>query len=183
MVFVASSSRSGSASSVINSMALKNFTALGLGLPNGRSFPALTRMATSSVEQFNSLATYSASNRAGKSFAAHVAITACVMSSVIIRPFSFGHTYSTSYPVRPATRPRAPRAGRWSGLAGSHQNIQRRNRSVFYPLLGSAYWPQLRFTAPTPYLLEFAPACDWLIPTEQRRQLYLECYRRREPPG
>jgi hypothetical protein len=70
-----------------------------------------------------------------------------------------------------------------AGHAGSHQNIQRRNRSVFYPLLASAYWPQLRFTAPTPYLLEFAPACDWLIPTEQRRQFYLECYRQREPPG
>jgi hypothetical protein len=43
-----------------------------------------------------------------------------------------GHTFSTSYPVRPATRP-ALRAGQVVGPAGSHQNIQRRNRSVFYP--------------------------------------------------
>jgi hypothetical protein len=51
-------------------MELKNFTAFGFGLPNGRSFPALTRMATSSVEQFNSFATCPASKRAGKSLAA-----------------------------------------------------------------------------------------------------------------
>ena len=35
-------------------MELKNFTALGFGLPSARSFPALARMATSSVEQFRS---------------------------------------------------------------------------------------------------------------------------------
>ena len=57
MVFVASSSQSASASKVINSMELKNFTAFGLDLPSARSFPALTRIATSSVVQFNSFAT------------------------------------------------------------------------------------------------------------------------------
>jgi hypothetical protein len=40
MVFVASSSHSRSASKVINSMELKNFMALGLGLPNSHNFPA-----------------------------------------------------------------------------------------------------------------------------------------------
>jgi hypothetical protein len=39
IVFVASSSHSRSASSAISSTALKNFTAFGLGLPNGRSLP------------------------------------------------------------------------------------------------------------------------------------------------
>jgi len=39
MDFVASSSQSGSASDVINSMELKNFTALGFGLPSGCSPP------------------------------------------------------------------------------------------------------------------------------------------------
>jgi hypothetical protein len=39
MVFVASSSQSRSASITISSTALKNFTAFGLSLPNGRSFP------------------------------------------------------------------------------------------------------------------------------------------------
>jgi hypothetical protein len=63
IVLVASSSQSGSANRVINSMALKNFTALGLGLPSARSLPALIRMATSSVEQFNSFATCSAKRR------------------------------------------------------------------------------------------------------------------------
>src|SRR5674476_637794 len=110
----------------------------------------------------SSFAVPATSNRADKFLAAQVVIATCITSSVINQPIIFGHRNSTSYPVRPATRPRAPRAGRWSGLAGSHQNIQRRNRSVFYPLLGSAYWPQLRFTAPAPYLLEFAPACDRL---------------------
>ncbi len=38
-------------------MELKNFTAFGLDLPSARSFPALTRIATSSVVQFNSFAT------------------------------------------------------------------------------------------------------------------------------
>jgi len=52
IVFVASSNQSRSASKVINSMELKNFTAFGFGLPSARSFPALTRMATSSVVQF-----------------------------------------------------------------------------------------------------------------------------------
>ena len=50
------------------------------------------------------------SRRAGNCLAANVVIADCIMSSVIIRPFSFGHTDSTSYPVRPATRP-ALRAG------------------------------------------------------------------------
>lgn len=83
MTFVDSSSQSGSANRAINSMELKNFTALGLGLPSARSLPALTRMATSSVEQFNSLATSPAKRRAGRFLAAHVANTACVKSSVI----------------------------------------------------------------------------------------------------
>jgi hypothetical protein len=43
MVFVASSSHSRFASSAINSTALKNFTAFGFGLPNGRNLPAVTR--------------------------------------------------------------------------------------------------------------------------------------------
>ena len=84
MVLVASSSQSGSASKVINSMELKNFTALGLGLPSARSFPALTRIATSSVEQFNSFATCSARRRAGISFAAQVANAVCLMSSFML---------------------------------------------------------------------------------------------------
>ena len=46
MLFVASSNQSGSASKAINSIELKNFTALGLGLPKARSFPALTRNGT-----------------------------------------------------------------------------------------------------------------------------------------
>ncbi len=41
-------------------------------------------MLMSSVEQFNRLATWAASNLAGKSFAAHVAIVVCVMSSVVL---------------------------------------------------------------------------------------------------
>jgi hypothetical protein len=51
----------------------KEFTALGLGLPSACSFPALTKKATSSAEQFNSFATCSARRCAGVSFAAHVA--------------------------------------------------------------------------------------------------------------
>jgi hypothetical protein len=67
----------------MSSTALKNFTAFVFGLPNGLSFPAVTSKATSSGVQFSSFATWTASSRAGKSFAAHVAIAACVMSSVI----------------------------------------------------------------------------------------------------
>jgi hypothetical protein len=54
-------------------------------------FSALTRMATSSVEQFNSFATCPARSRAGKSLAAQVASTACVRSSVIAQ-FDFIRT-------------------------------------------------------------------------------------------
>jgi hypothetical protein len=57
---------------------------VGRGLPNARSLPALTRMATSSGVQFSNFATCAASNRAGKSFAAQIVIAACIMSSVII---------------------------------------------------------------------------------------------------
>jgi hypothetical protein len=53
IVFVASSSQSRSASSAISSTARKNFTAFRFGLPRGRSFPAVTRRATSSVVQLN----------------------------------------------------------------------------------------------------------------------------------
>ena len=42
---------------VAGSIVLKYFTALGRGLPNGRNLPELARIVTSSVEQFNSLAT------------------------------------------------------------------------------------------------------------------------------
>jgi hypothetical protein len=82
IVFVASSNHSRSASSTMSSTALKNLIAFVFGLPNGRSFPAETRMATSSVVQFCSFATCAASIRASKSFAAHVAIAASVSSSV-----------------------------------------------------------------------------------------------------
>ncbi len=61
MVFVVSSSHVQSASRAIHSMELKNFTRFDRGLPGGRSFPALIRMATSSVKQFNSFATGAAS--------------------------------------------------------------------------------------------------------------------------
>jgi hypothetical protein len=47
IVFVAPSSHSRAASSAMSSTALKNFTAFGFGLPNGRSLAAATRMATS----------------------------------------------------------------------------------------------------------------------------------------
>src|ERR1035438_6539543 len=104
MVLVASSSHSRSASSAINSTALKNFTALGFGRPNGRSLPALTRMATSSGVQFSSFATCAASNRAGRSFAAQVVIAVCVRSSVINQSISFGHRNSTSHPARAGAR-------------------------------------------------------------------------------
>jgi hypothetical protein len=57
IVFVASANHSRSANSAISSTALKNFTAFGFGLPQGRSFPALRRRATSSVVQFRSFAT------------------------------------------------------------------------------------------------------------------------------
>ncbi len=56
MVFVASFSQAGSASSAISSMVLENFRLFGLGLPSARSFPALTRRATSSGEQFSGFA-------------------------------------------------------------------------------------------------------------------------------
>ena len=68
----------------MSSTALKNFTAFGFGLPNGRSLPGLTRIVTSSGVQFSSFATCAANNRAGKSFAAQVVIAACVMSSVVL---------------------------------------------------------------------------------------------------
>jgi hypothetical protein len=45
----------------MSSTALKNFTAFGFGLPSGRSLPAVTRTATSSVVQFSSFATWTAS--------------------------------------------------------------------------------------------------------------------------
>jgi hypothetical protein len=64
IVFVASSSQALSASSAISSTALKNLTALGFGLPNGRSLPALTRMASSSGVKLSSFATCAASSRA-----------------------------------------------------------------------------------------------------------------------
>jgi hypothetical protein len=60
----------------------------------------------------------------------------------------FGHSYSTSYPVRSPTTPRAPRGGWCGDLAGFHQNIQRRNRSVFYPTDFSGF-SMFISTAPT----------------------------------
>jgi hypothetical protein len=69
---------------MVTAKALKNFTAFGFGLPNCRSLPALTRMATSSGVQFSSFDTCAASNRAGKSFAAHVVIAACVSSATLM---------------------------------------------------------------------------------------------------
>ena len=71
-------------------MELKNFTVLGLGLTGARSYTALTRVATSSIEQFNSFATCPANRRAGKSFAAQVVIAACVSSSVINQSMHLG---------------------------------------------------------------------------------------------
>jgi hypothetical protein len=116
IVFVASSSQSGSASSAINSTALKNLTAFGFGLPSGRNFPALTRIPTSSVEQFNSFATCAASNRAGKSFAAQVANAACVISS-LIRQSDLGIVHLQAIPSgRPHRRPPAARGARRQGL-------------------------------------------------------------------
>ena len=50
IVLVASSNQSGSANWANKPMELKNFTALDLGLPSARSFPALTKMATSSEQ-------------------------------------------------------------------------------------------------------------------------------------
>jgi hypothetical protein len=50
------------------------------------------------------------------------------------RSIAFGHRFPTSYPACPTAAP-ALRAGAAVGLAGSHQSIQHRNRSVFYPLL------------------------------------------------
>ena len=58
----------------------------------------------------SNLAVATTSRRAGKFLADQLVIADCIMSSVIFRPFSSGHRYSTSYPVRPATRP-ALRAG------------------------------------------------------------------------
>jgi hypothetical protein len=72
-----------SASSAINSTALKNFTAFVFGLPDGRSFPELTRMPTSSTLQFSNLPTCTASSLAGKSFAAQVVMAACSKSLFI----------------------------------------------------------------------------------------------------
>jgi hypothetical protein len=44
MVLVASSSHTRSPSSAINATELKNFTALGFGLPSARSLPALAKV-------------------------------------------------------------------------------------------------------------------------------------------
>src|SRR5271154_5831143 len=69
----------------------------------------------------SSFAVATTSRRAGKLLVAQVAIAVCITSSVIIQSISFGHRNSTSYPVGPATHP-ALRAGRATGLAGSHQS-------------------------------------------------------------
>src|ERR1019366_9615403 len=100
------------------STALKNFTAFGLGRPSARSLPVLTRMATSSVEQFNSFATCAANSRAGKSFAAQVAKAACINSSVIvavdIRQLFLGIGILQAIPSGPPPAPALSRApGGW----------------------------------------------------------------------
>jgi hypothetical protein len=120
MVFVASSSQSGSQSRAINPMELKNFTALGFGFPNARSFPALTRMATSSVEQFRSLATCAASSRAGKSFAAQVAIAACIKSLLIFAGPELAHDFSSRVRLDSVTRTPANSV---SVLTNAHETI------------------------------------------------------------
>ena len=98
-------------------MELKNFTALGRGFPSGHSLPALTRIATSSVEQFNSLATCSASNRAGKSFAAHAPIRpACVSMEEAADIFGWPNYYLPflvrAGHLKPLGKP-APNARKW----------------------------------------------------------------------
>ena len=95
-----------------------------------RSLPAVTRMATSSVEQFRSFATCAASSLAGRSFAAQVVIAACVMSSVI-RQLFLGIGILQAIPSGPPpTRRSAP--GWVAGLAGSHPFLNCRNLSAFY---------------------------------------------------
>src|ERR1035438_5615266 len=107
-------------------MELKNFTLLGFGLPSARSFPALTRMATSSVEQFSSFATCAASSRAGKSFAAQVAKAACINSSVIvavvIRQLFLGIGILQAIPSGPPGPPPPPPGGGGGGCGGAAPN-------------------------------------------------------------
>ena len=102
-------SHSRSASSAMSSTALKNFSAFVFGLPNGRNLPAVASKATSSVVQFRSLATSATSNLAGKSFAAHVVIAACVSSSVI-RQSHLGIRILQAIPSSPPSSG-APRRG------------------------------------------------------------------------
>jgi len=87
----------------------KEFDRAGLWPPNARSFPALTRMATSSVEQFRSFATWADSGRAGKSLAAQVVIAVCVTSSVITSSFLFAQDPN---PIK-AARPGLDCEARW----------------------------------------------------------------------
>ena len=122
------------------------------------------------------------SRRAGNCLAAHVVIAACIMSSVIILPFSFGHRNSTSYPVRP-TRPPRSAPGRWSGLAGSQyrDGLKRRLTSDFYrQAVGGFSMPRFlsnipairgkpdRFTMPAnaePVISQRLPLPGWPIST------------------
>ena len=81
MVFVTSSSQLRSAIKVNSSIAPNYFTALGLGLPSGRSLPELARIATSSGEQLSSLATCVAWSRAGRSLSSCVSSVSPVVAA------------------------------------------------------------------------------------------------------
>ena len=105
-------------------MELKNFTAFGFGFPSARNFPALTRMATSSVVQFKSFATWHASNRAGKSFAAHVVIAVCIKSLLVFVGGNLAQDFSTLERPRSITRT----AANWiSFQTNTHETIRVRN--------------------------------------------------------
>src|ERR1700723_3281067 len=92
--------------------------AFGAGSPRGVNLPAATRMGVSLSAKPNSLAVAGTSSLAGKPFAAQVVIVVSIKSSVINQPISSGHRYSTSDPVRPATRPALARRAGGRALPG-----------------------------------------------------------------
>jgi hypothetical protein len=111
IVLAALSNHSRSASSAMSSTAQKNFTTLELGLPNGRSLPAVTRTATTSGLQFNSFAT--CSEQSGRQIFCRPSRHRRLCQFVSHTSIRFGHRNSTSYPVQPAIHPTL-RAG-WGG--------------------------------------------------------------------
>ena len=153
--------------------------AFGAGSPSGVNLPAAIKIGMSPSEKPNSFAVVATSRRAGKPLAAQVVMAVCIKSSVINQSISSGHRYSTSYPVRPATRP-ALRAGqvvrpcRVPSISHQPQSfgVLSADHGGFSRLVPTRQHPCYQGQANARCLMPAQP-----------RQFYPKCYRQREPPG